>query len=236
MRARRRPARRRRRSPGDASRAEDAANAAARGAASRGASADGGGSGAPWWRTALTGRPSVGQIAAVVGLIGSVVGLVFLFKPDWRPQPSPDIGVVEVTAVGKPRPASYRRYLERLRLPAYDLTEQYLSRRGLLIDFRYEADGFRGERLPIQWELVDANTNERVIPPGTELADPTWDDAVGIEPSTNDEAAEWFVWVPSPGARGTYYVTVTIYQPREGDVEIPLADFETPQFRASTAT
>jgi hypothetical protein len=235
MRARRRPGRKRRRNPGKASHAEGAANAAARGAAGPG-SAAAGESGAPWWQTALTGRPSVGQAAAVVGLIGSVVGLVFLFKPDWRPQPSPVIRVVEVTAVGKPRPASYRRYLERLRLPAYDLTEQYLSRRGLLIDFRYEAEGFRGERLPIQWELVDAKTHERVMPPGADVADPTWDDAVGIEPSTNDEAAEWFVWVPSPGARGTYYVTVTIYQPREGDVEIPLADFETPQFRGSTAT
>lgn len=224
-RPRRAPARRRRRSGGGAAAGEAAAEAAATG--SGGAASGGGGA---WWRTALTRRPSVGQIAALVGLIGSIVGLVFLFKPDWRPEPSPDVGTLEVTAVGKPRAASFRRYLERLRLPPGDLSAEYLNRRGLLIDFRYQAEGLRDERLPIQWELVDAKTNERVVPPGTDTADATWDDAVGIEPSTNDEAAEWFVWVPSPGTRGTFYVTVTIYQPREGDVEIPLADFDTPQF------
>ena len=31
-------------------------------------------------------RPSVGQASALVGLIGGVVALVFIFKPGWKPQ------------------------------------------------------------------------------------------------------------------------------------------------------
>lgn len=171
----------------------------------------------------------VAQIAAVVGLIGSTVGLLFVFKPGWKPQPPPDVGTLEITAVDKPRVTSFRRYLERVRLPTYDLTPGYLRRRGLLIEFRYEAVGFRGKRLPIQWELIDAKTHDRVRPETTG-DDQTLNDAVAIQPSTNDETATWPIWVPAPDAGRTYYVTVTIYRPRNGDVDVPLADFDTAEF------
>lgn len=38
------------------------------------------------------------------------------------------------------------------------------------------------------------------------------------------------MWLPAPEAARTYYVTVTIYQPRKGDVDVPLAGFDTPEF------
>ena len=162
----------------------------------------------------------VGQASAVVALVGTVVGLVFVFKPGWKPEPPPDVGTLKILESSVRQPVTFGRYLERVRLPAGDLTKAYLQRRGLLIEFDYEASGFRGKRLPIQWELVDAKTNDRVA----------GDDAVAIEPSRNQEAAKWFVWVaqPKPGKR--YYVTVTIYQPRKGEVDVPLADFDTAEF------
>lgn len=39
-----------------------------------------------------------------------------------------------------------------------------------------------------------------------------------------------------PPAGRTYYVTVTLYQPRKGDVDVPLADFDTPEFAGSAAS
>ena len=50
------------------------------------------------------------------------------------------------------------------------------------------------------------------------------------------EAAKWFVWLSAPSAGRRYYVTVTIYQPRKGDVEVPLADFDTAEFDGTAAT
>jgi hypothetical protein len=41
--------------------------------------------------------------------------------------------------------------------------------------------------------------------------------------------------VPAPKAGRKYYVTVTIYQPRKGEVDVPLADFDTAEF-SGTAT
>jgi hypothetical protein len=162
----------------------------------------------------------VGQASAVVALVGTVVGLVFVFKPGWQPTPPPDVGTLEILDSSVRQPVTFGRYLERVRLPALDLTKAYRQRRGLLIEFDYEASGFRGKRLPIQWELVDAKTNDRVA----------GDDAVAIEPSTNHESAKWFVWLAAPKPGKRYYVTVSIYQPRKGDVDVPLADFDTAEF------
>ena len=162
----------------------------------------------------------VGQAAGVVALIGSVVGLVFVLKPGWKPEPPPDVGALKIVDSSVRQPVTFGRYLQRVRLPPLGVSQAFRRRNGLLIEFDYQVTGFRGTRLPIQWELVEAATNERV---GA-------DDAVGITPSTNDEAAKWFVWVPLPEAGRTYYVTVTLYRPRKGDVDVPLADFDTPEF------
>ena len=176
----------------------------------------------------------VGQAAAVVGLIGGVVGLLFIFKPGWKPQPPPDVGTLKIVDSSVRQPVTFGRYLERVRLPPLDFTKAFLQRRGLLIEFDYHAEGFRGKRLPIQWDLVDAKTNDRVFVDGED--DAGGNGSVGIRPSTNNEAAKWFVWVPGPEAGRTYYVTVTIYQPRKGDVDVPLADFDTPEFSGSLAS
>ncbi len=172
----------------------------------------------------------VGQAGGVVALVASVVGLLFVFKPGWQPKPPPDIGTLKIADSSVRQPVTFGRYLERVRLPAMDFTKAFRQRRGLLIEFDYVAEGFRGKRLPIQWELVDAKTNDRV---STGDGDADGNDAVGIKPSTNVEAAKWFVWVPAPKAGRDYYVTVTIYQPRKGDVDVALADFDTAQFPGS---
>ena len=177
----------------------------------------------------------VGQAAAVVGLVGGVVGLLFIFQPGWKPQPPPDVGTLKIVDSSVRQPVTFGRYLERVRLPPLGVTKEFRERRGLLIEFDYEAAGFRGQRLPIQWELVDAKTNDRVVVDAAAGDDSGGNDAVAITPSTNNEAAKWFVWLPAPEAARTYYVTVTIYQPRKGDVDVPLADFDTPEF-VGTAT
>jgi hypothetical protein len=168
----------------------------------------------------------VGQAAGLVALIASVTGLVFVFKPGWQPTPPPDVGTLKILDSKIRQPVTFGRYLERVRLAPHGVTRAYLRRRGVLVEFAYEAEGFRGKRLPIQWELVDAKTHERVVVDGEAAVN----DAVAITPSTNHEAAKWFVWAPAPERPGAHYVTVTIYQPRQGDVPVPLADFDTPEF------
>lgn len=170
--------------------------------------------------------PSLGQAAALVGLVGGVVGLLFIFKPGWKPQPSPDVGTVEISAVRVREPVTFKRYLQRLQLPQQGLSRAQLRRLGALIEFHLHAQGFKSKELPLRWELNDAATDDLI----------TEDESVSIKPSTNDEGRKWFVWVPTPKTKRTYYVTVTLYQPRNGKVEVPLQDFDSPQFHGLAAS
>ena len=170
--------------------------------------------------------PSVGQAGALVGLIAGIVGLLFIAFPGWRPQPPPDTGTVAVSDIRVRQPVTFGRYLRRLKLPAGTLSREQLDRRGVLIEFQAQIDGFKGKQLPLRWELNDAATNDAVDE----------DQAVTIVPSTNKEGRTWFVWAPAPETTGKYYVTVTIYQPPKGDVDVPLEAFDSPEFTGVAAT
>ncbi|MBA2332642.1 MAG: hypothetical protein H0V94_07640 [Actinobacteria bacterium] len=164
--------------------------------------------------------PTVGQISAIVGLIAGVLGLVFIAFPALRPEAPPDSGSIEVSDVRVRQPVSFGRYLKRLKLSPATLSEEYLARRGVMIEFQTQIEGFKGKQLPLRWELNDAATNDPVDE----------DEAVTIVPSTNNEGRTWFVWAPAPETTGKYYVTVTIYQPRKGQVDVPLEAFDSPEF------
>jgi hypothetical protein len=164
---------------------------------------------------------SLGQVTAIVGLIGGIIGLVFIFKPGWKPASPQDRGMVEISDTRVRTPVTFKRYLQRLKLPPGTLSNEMLRRKGVMIEFHAHIVGLRGKELPIRWELNNAS-NEALV---------AEDQAVSIEPSTNDEGRNWFVWAPLPKSRGTYYITVTIYQPPKGSVDVPLRDFDSPKFR-----
>jgi hypothetical protein len=164
-------------------------------------------------------RPSLAQVGTTIGVISGIVTLVFIFKPDWRPIGSPDVGKLTISGVKVKTHITFRRYLQRVGSSEGTMAKAYLRQQGVLAEFRFDATGFRGKRLPIHWELVNAKTNEAV-------AD---DESVGITPSTNDEARQWFVWAPLPKTRKTYYLTITIYQPQKQ--RVPLHDFDTKSFK-----
>jgi hypothetical protein len=159
----------------------------------------------------------IGQLAAAASLVSTLVGLVFVFKPGCRPQ---DVGKAVISDVHVPRPMTFGRYLQEQRLSTGTLSRVQLRSAGVLVAFHYEITGFRGRRLPLRWELND-NATSRLL---------AEDQALSIIPSTNDEARDWYVWVPVPKTRRTYYITVTIYQPQKQ--RVPLKHFDTPPFRA----
>lgn len=165
-------------------------------------------------------RPSLGQASALVGLVGGVVALVFIFKPGWKPQPVPDVTKATITDTRVVQPVTFKRYLQRqqLTIPT-GLTGHFLARPGIMIAFHYEITGLRRKKLPLRWELSDATTNDLVA---------SEDSAYTLIPSNNDDAGDWSVWVPAPKKGRNYYVTVTIYQPQGPPYE--LKHFDSPQF------
>ncbi len=58
-------------------------------------------------------RPTVGQASALVGLVGGIVALVFIFKPGWKPQPTPDVAKATISDTKVVQPVTFKRYLQR---------------------------------------------------------------------------------------------------------------------------
>lgn len=162
----------------------------------------------------------VGQAGVLVGLIGGIVTLVFVFRPGWKPK-EVDVGTAKITDVRVLEPVTFKRYLQEQELSTGTLSREQLLKSGVMVSFHYELDGFRGRRVPLRWELNEAKTNALV----------DQDQAVTITPSTNAEGRDWFVWVPQPRARRRYYITVTLYQP--GKQLVPLEHFDTASFTGS---
>jgi len=164
-------------------------------------------------------RPSLGQVSAVVGLVGSVLAILFIFKPGWKPKPPADASKADITDTRVFQPVTFMRYLQRQQLPSAGLSRKYLNRRGTMVAFHYEITGLRSKRLPLRWELSNAATNDLVA---------SMNSAYTIVPANDDDAGDWSVWVPSPKRGADYYVTVTIYQPQGPPYE--LKHFDSPTF------
>jgi hypothetical protein len=165
-------------------------------------------------------HPSLGQASAVVGLIGGVVVLIFIFKPGWKPQAPSNASKATITDKRVFQPVSFKRYLQRQQLPINPaLTREYLNRPGVMVSFHYEIVGLRHKKLPLRWELSDVSTNDLVASKNS---------AYTLVPANDDDAGDWSVWVPAPSKGRDYYVTVTIYQPQGPPYE--LKHFDSPTF------
>ena len=104
------------------------------------------------------------------------------------------------------QPVTFKRYLQRQQLPISPTSSKtYLARSGVMIPFHYEIIGLRGKKLPLRWELSDAESNDLIARRTART---------GSRRANNDEAADWSVWLPAPKQGRDYYVTVTIYQPK----------------------
>jgi hypothetical protein len=178
----------------------------------------------------LTARPQtrrdwfglVGKLTALVGLITGVVTLLFLFFPGLKPV-HVDVGTAAITDVKTLQPVTERRYLQEMELPKGTMSRASLDQPGVLVSFHYQLEGFGGRAIPLRWELNNAKTNDLV----------DQDQALSITPTTNSEGRDWDVWVPQPKRQGTYYITVTLYQPQKQLVA--LKRFYTKDFKAGPA-
>jgi hypothetical protein len=160
----------------------------------------------------------VGQAGAVVGLITGLLSLVFIARPGCAPKAPPDTGTGQISDVRVVSPVTFKRFLQHMNVGTGTMSREQLRRVGVLVQFHYELKGFAAQKLPLRWELNDARSNDRVAE----------DSAITIRPSTNDEGRTWFMWVPTPKTRRTYYIVGTIYQPGGA---VPVQDFRSPDFR-----
>ena len=147
------------------------------------------------------------QAGVVVGLVSGIVGLLFLFLPQLKPEAPPPPAAEQLGTLSGlilDPDATRGQYLERTDQPKQSFTAEQLARRGAFIRFRVEILGYKGKTLPLQRELVDAHT-------GDEIAQLR---AVTITPPANRVASPWHDWAPLPPGRGSYVLVVKLMDER----------------------
>ena len=103
----------------------------------------------------------VGQTAAVVGLIGGIVGLLFTFAPWLRPQPAPQPSA-KLELVDVNGRATLREYLSAEGIRTGSLSAAALQRLGVLTTIRYTSSGLGSKELPLVVSLTSRQTGNMV--------------------------------------------------------------------------
>ena len=108
------------------------------------------------------------QAGVVVGLLSGIVGLLFLFLPQLKPEAPPlpaaeQLGTLSGLILDPD--ATRGQYLERTDQSKQGFTTEQLARRGAFIRFRVEILGYKSKTLPLQRELVDAHTGDEIAQP-----------------------------------------------------------------------
>jgi hypothetical protein len=119
--------------------------------------------GAPEERRRRISFALVGQAAAVVGLIGGVVGLVFTFVPSLRPgsgSGAAPTAKLEISDVNER--ATVREYAEAEGMQLGSLSPAALRVLGVLTTVHYTTTGFEGKELQLVVSLASGETGATV--------------------------------------------------------------------------
>jgi hypothetical protein len=145
---------------------------------------------------------TVKAVGAVAGAIAAIVGLLFIFFPDWRPDPTSDEGSATFAEPTVEQPVTFGQYLDRVEIPREGFTEQQLQRAGALVSVQVTIKGYRDQALPLRWYLLD----------GAEIVDQQ-SRRQALTADRNEAPAAWSFWVPLRPGPGPFKVVVQIYPP-----------------------
>jgi hypothetical protein len=174
----------------------------------------------------VTGTPTEGrtltfakQAGVIVGLISGVVGLVFLFFPQFRPErqePNPNQSARVSGVVSNPR-TTRGQFLDYSDQPKTGFTKEQLAIVGASAFARVEIVGYRGKTLTLERQLVDARTGD-VIGQARDFT---------VTPPANSVTHRWWDWVPLRRGRGNYVMVIKLLDERE---EAAIACGQSPPF------
>lgn len=167
---------------------------------------------------------TVKAVGGVAGAIAAIVGLVFVFLPDLRPDPTPDEGSATFSKPTVEQPVTFGQYLDRVEIPRDTFTEKELQRPGVLVGVQVTIKGYRNEALPLRWYLLD----------GPEIVDQQ-SKKHALTADRNDAPAAWSFWVALPPGAGPFRIALEIYPPNPKPGVIPLDEKKTELFAAGPA-
>ncbi len=154
------------------------------------------------WLEGLSARAKA--LGGLATLVSSVLAVVFLLVPNLKPEPTPAEGSATFAEPTLEQPVTFGQYLDRIELPRDVYTPDDLARPGALAGFGLTIKGFKGERLPLRWFVLDTVSHEIVDGQSKRHT---------FEPDRNVAPLTWSVWIPLPAAAGPFKAVFEIYPP-----------------------
>jgi hypothetical protein len=142
------------------------------------------------------------QAGVVVGLVSGVVGLFFLFFPQFRPerhQPPPDQSA-EVTKMELNPSVTQGNYLDYADQKKDGFTKEQLAQVGASAFARVTIVGYKGKPLTMEQQVVDAKTG-RVVGQKRDFI---------VTPGADTVSHRWPYWVPLRPGRGSYVMVIKV--------------------------
>jgi hypothetical protein len=151
-------------------------------------------------------RPSriAKAISAAVAFSATATGLVFGLWPALRPEmpPATKGATLSHTTVDH---ITFGQYLDRTATSRSGYRRAQLDRQGVLVSFDVDVKGYRTKRLPLQWQLIDARTGDRIA---------RWTDHF-LTPEANEDQGRWPIWVAVPrGHTRRFFIEVELLDDR----------------------
>jgi hypothetical protein len=158
-------------------------------------------------------------IGSIVTVVSGIVGLLFLFMPDLRPEEPPSNQQAKFSELRLDPNISRAQYLERMDYPSRGFPRKELAVRGAFLEYRVEVVGYKGELLILKWELIDESS-------GDQLQE---DRSDGWVPPGNQGAASSGIFVPLPRKAGMFFVRLELLRKGEYGL-VPLDSARTERF------
>ena len=158
-----------------------------------------------------------GRIASSAALLVLGAFLLLALKP--LLDGSAPVKAAELRNATLDRDISFGQYLDRKHMSRESYTAPLLARQGALVTFDFRIEGYKDKRLPLRWQLFDAQTGDQTKQ-GSD---------VSIIPTADIDQASWDFWVPVPrGDDRRYFVQLQLYDDREA---VPIGWLRTATFR-----
>jgi hypothetical protein len=147
------------------------------------------------------------KAGVLVGLVSGLAGLFFLFFPQYRPHESapPADQSAAITGVVLNPHTTRGQYLDYSDQSKLGFTKQQLAVVGASAFARVEIVGYRGKRLTLARQLVDARTGD-VIGQARDFR---------VTPPADKVVHRWWDWVPLRPGRGSYVMVIKLLDEQE---------------------
>jgi hypothetical protein len=165
----------------------------------------------------------VKRLAGLIGLVSTVLGVVFVLAPNIKPQPAPAESSARFGSIELEQPMTFGQYLDRIRLPRKPYVDAagVLARNGAFVSGNVTIKGYKRKSLPLRWTLIDVERHEIVD---------QQDEIVSLLAVREVDPSRWQVWAPLPTRDGVFRLVVEIYAPNATRGQPPLDSISSRSF------